>query len=407
LPLLVTPTADAAPKAAPKALPATEPAKPGLVHPGNLFTYPAWHKGADRRWNWGLWEEASSLWLKGLRSEEPQTPMLLIADQLTQVQVNRQYAAWSPLMPVVALPKSGVTKKRWLLLAVPAPKDMARAQQLLRSAQGQEATAGSWAQWQTSLGLGQGTGGAAAPTAQNTAPAPVAPTVLPMVSSSAPRTAEPPAAVLVSPPAAARARDLPVAKAQGESPEARLAPSTQEAPQLSRTDAERLPASGPVPPTAKAIDADYQLIEKSLARGDHQAALDGAIRLEKYIGENWRTQYLAGVALMGLSRWEPAIAALGKAQALNPRHATAALYLSVALQERGEHARAIQVLDKAQQLQPLSPELWLNQGHSHQALGHKVEARKAYNRFLELSVNRQDLAVQRVWVQNRLEKDKG
>ena len=104
----------------------------------------------------------------------------------------------------------------------------------------------------------------------------------------------------------------------------------------------------------KAIDVDFQTIEKSLGRGDHQGALEAVTKLEKYIGENWRTQYLTGVALMGLSRWEPAITALGKAQTLNPRHPTAALYLSVALQERGDHARAIQVLDKAQQLLPLS-----------------------------------------------------
>ena len=168
-----------------------------------------------------------------------------------------------------------------------------------------------------------------------------------------------------------------------------------------------MPASGPVSTAAKAIDVDFQSVEKSLARGDHQGALEGVTKLEKYIGENWRTQYLTGVALMGLSRWEPAITALSKAQTLNPRHPTAALYLSVALQERGDHARAIQVLDKAQQLLPLSPELWLNQGHSYQALGQKAEARKAYSRFLDLSVNRPDMATQRTWVQNRLQKDNG
>jgi Flp pilus assembly protein TadD len=338
-------------------------------------------------------------------SEDPNAPMLLIADQLTQLQVTRQYAAWSPLLPVVALSKSGGSKKQWVLLAVLTPNDLARAQQLLRIARGQEATVARWAQWQKTLNLNEGTDAAAAQPLHNDAPAtPAAPTA---------RAAVP------SPTGAGRARDLAVLKAQGDSQgegrsESPLdakprvsAQATQEVPQLSRTEGERLAASGPVPPTAKAIDVDYQMIEKSLARGDHQAALDAANKLEKYIGENWRTQYLAGVALMGLNRWEPAIAALGKAQELNPKHATAALYLSVALQERGEHARAIQVLDKAQQLQPLSPELWLNQGHSHQALGHKVEARKAYNRFLELSVNRQDLAVQRVWVQNRLQKDNG
>ncbi len=409
LPLTPTPTPTPTPTtaASPSTVLATEPGKPGVVEPGNPFIYPAWHKSGDRLWGWGYWEDASLLWLTGMKSEAPGTQMLLIADQLTQLQVSRRYAAWSPLLPVVALPKFGVTKKRWLLLAVPAANDMARAQHLYRTVQGQEATVERWAHWQKVLRLNESSDGAAAQLAQSMAPpASAAIAGTSTVTPPAPRAAVPGAGVLANPPASVRARDPSASKAQGESLGA-MAPTPQEPAQLSRTEAGRLPASGPVPPTAKAIDVDYQWIEKSLARGEHQAALDAAIKLEKYIGENWRTQYLAGVALMGLSRWEPATAALSKAQELNPRHATAALYLSVALQERGEHARAIQVLDKAQQLQPLSPELWLNQGHSHQALGNQVEARKAYNRFLELSVNRQDLAGQRVWVQNRLQKDNG
>lgn len=399
LPLWMTPTNEAAGAT----VSVTESGTPGLALPSKPFIYPAWHKSADGLWGRSQWEEASRVWLKGLNSQESPTQMLMIADQLSQLQVNRQYAAWSPLMPVVALPKFGVTKKRWMLLAVPAESDMSRAQQLLRLVQGQEAQGALWPHWQKALGLTGEDNASAATSAQNV---PAAPSALSMTTPPVASSDVPKAAMLSRLPAAVRARD-PLASKAGDLPQGGLAQTPPEEPQLSRTHAERLPASGPVPPTAKAIDVDYQMIEKSLARGEHQAALDAAIKLEKYIGENWRTQYLAGVALMGLNRWEAAIAALSKAQALNPRHATAALYLSVALQERGEHARAIQVLDKAQLQQPLSPELWLNQGHSHQALGHTLEARKAYNRFLELSVNRQDLAVQRVWVLNRLEKDKG
>ena len=398
----------------------SEAARGGSAEMGQKFVYPSWHKAADRMWNWGLWDEAARVWLKGLKSEDPNAQMVLIGDQLTQLQATRQYAAWSPLLPVVALPRSGGNKKRWLLLAVPAAAELARARQLLLLAQGQAATVDSWAQWQKSLASAEvlGLDGSQVPPAQSPAMAVATQrsaasgtalaqgrAALPGTSAAPGTAAAPGASVASGAPAPSRARVLSAADAQAESADG--ASAGRDSPQLSRTESERLPAAGPVAPTAKAIDVDYQMIEKSLARSDHQAALDAAIKLEKYIGENWRTQYLAGVALMGLSRWEQAIAALGKAHELNPRHAMAALYLSVALQERGEHARAIQVLDKAQQLQPLSPELWLNQGHSLQALGHKAEARKAYNRFLELSVNRQDLAVQRVWVQNRLQKDNG
>ena len=381
----------------PATLSTAEPGKSSYSETGAKFTYPAWHKGANRMWSWGLWEEASKLWLKGLKSEDPNVQLRLIADRLSQLAVTRMYAAWSPLLPVVALPKSGVTKKKWLLLAVPAAHDLARAQQLLQMTQGQVAMVNSWSHWQTFLHL---TDGADAAVSQSSPSQAVAAPV-----TSAALVTSPGSVRMPSSSAATRVRNLPT-----HDPRAELSDTAQsrvEPAQLSRTEADRLPASGPTSPTAKAIDDDYQMIEKSLARGEHQAALDAAIKLEKYIGENWRTQYLVGVALMGMSRWEQAIVALGKAQERNPKHANAALYLSVALQERGEHARAIQVLDKAQQMQPLSPELWLNQGHSHQALGHKAEARNAYNRFLELSVNRQDLAVQRVWVQNRLQKDNG
>ena len=41
------------------------------------------------------------------------------------------------------------------------------------------------------------------------------------------------------------------------------------------------------------------------------------------------------------------------------------------------------------------------------ALDRIAEARKAYSRFLDLSVNRPDMATQRTWVQNRLQKDNG
>lgn len=374
-----------------------EPDKPGLVNPSNKFVHPTWHKAAHQLWNWGRWEEASSSWLKGLSLEEPNTPLLLIADQLTQLQVTRQYAAWSPLLPVVALPKSGVIKKRWMLLAVPAASDMARAKQLLQIAQGQEARVERWTYWQKILRLSNGTESALAATEQN---------VVPEVSA-APSTVTSPALrnTVLSPFVASLARNSSVAKDQGQALEGGLAQSNQEQTLLSPTEPERLPGSGPVPLAVKADDVNYQKIEKFLVSGDYQSALDAAIKLEKYIGDNWRTHYLVGVAHMGLSRWDQAITALSQAHELNSRNATVGLYFSLALQERGEHVRAIQVLDKTQQLQPLSPELWLNLGHSHQALGHKVEARKAYKRFLELSVNRQDLAVQRAWVQNRLQKN--
>ena len=368
------------------------------------FSSPAWHKAADKMWRMNLWKESSRMWLSGLKTENPAMPMVVIADTLGLSQARRQYLAWASHFPVMALPRKGGANHRWVVFAVPSAADLDRTRRLLSLAQGKAITVDRLAQWQDAFeSMDMLSVDSASPSVAVTAPS---------VSSSS-KVATPGVAAVQS-------QSLAIAASPAQGPSKSPAPDVQieakisspdkadvEPPQLSRTEAQRLSGTGPVSSAAKAIDVDFQMVEKSLARGENQAALDAASKLEKYIGENWRTRYLSGVALMGLSRWDQAIAALSRAQDLNPGHVMVALYHSVALQERGEHAKAIEVLARAQESQPLSPELWLNQGHSHQALGHKVEARKAYSRFLELSVNRQDLTVQRTWVQNRLQKDNG
>jgi len=177
--------------------------------------------------------------------------------------------------------------------------------------------------------------------------------------------------------------------------------------EFSRNPSDKASATPATAQVSKSIEADFQSVEKLLARNDATAALEMVQKLERSIGENWRTRFLAGVALMGLGRLEDASTALAKAQQLNPAHLMAAIYHCVVLQERGEHGRAVQVVQKALENHPANPELWLNLGHSSQALGQGAQARRAYQRFLELSVSRPDLATQRAWVQARLQKDNG
>jgi tetratricopeptide (TPR) repeat protein len=174
-----------------------------------------------------------------------------------------------------------------------------------------------------------------------------------------------------------------------------------EAPELSRSVATAAGDARAAPPAARAIDVDFDTVEQRLAKGQHEQALEGVLRLERTIGVNWRTRYLAGVALSSLGRWDEALAALGSAQAKNPGHARVPLYLSVAQQERGDHAAAIATLAKALESHPAMPELWLNQGHSLQAMGRGDEAQIAYWRFMDLSTQRADLQTQRAWVQRR------
>lgn len=398
---------------APAVSPATEPAvlpnAPTLAAQDLVSVkkskVPAWHKAADQMWRMNLWKESSRMWLSGLQTENPDRAMLMIADHLGLSQARRQYAAWASHFPVIALQRKGGANNRWVVLAVPLTADLERTRQLLSLAQGKQIAIDRLGQWQNAFESMALISGDTAPPLdnENALGAAIRPkATLPSLpaDNSSPATTAASSASVASPTRTSQTTDAET-KSQ---PSGR---SDVEPPQLSRTDATQLSGTGPVSGTAQAIDVDFQMIEKHLARGEHQAALDGVTKLEKYIGENWRTRYLSGVALMGLTRWDHAIAALSQAQHLNPNHVMVAVYHSVALQERGEHAKAIEVLGRALEVQPLSPELWLNKGHSHQALGHKAEARKAYSRFLELSVNRQDLSVQRVWVQNRLEKDNG
>jgi tetratricopeptide (TPR) repeat protein len=381
------------------------------------FTFPAWHKTADRLWSWGVWDAASQAWLHALKSEDPGLTLLLIAEQQTLAQATRQYHAWAMHLPVVVLPQKVGEKKRWLVLAAPVAQELDKARQLLFLANGRAVSGAPWAQWQDVLApidlLDVG-----APKPAQQAGALAAPATLPAPSLSTANKGSvkplsvPPVVPLVpiepvlaaAPVRAAKASRSAVSDAPAQSMEPVWG---DDAPQLSRTNADRLSKTGPVSPAAKAIEVDFLSIEKSLARGEHQGAWDSVRKLEKYIGVNWRTQYLSGVALMGLTQWDQAITALAKAQELNPGHTMAALYHSLALQERGEHVKAIQVLQKALDTQPQSPELWLNQAHSYQALGQRTEAVNAYQRFLDLSVHRPDLAAQRAWVQSRLPKDKG
>lgn len=192
----------------------------------------------------------------------------------------------------------------------------------------------------------------------------------------------------------------PAASGRPVAPAPASAPAT--APTATTTQA---PASSPSA-ASRAIDTDYQAIEKLLARGDYANAREAVGRLEQYAGQTWRTRYLAGVALSGLTRWEEASAALSAAQARNPGHPLVAVYHSVALQEKGDHAQALRALALALDKHPGVPELWLNQGISLQALGQSADASQAYQRFIELSANRADLQAQRTWAQGRIQKSR-
>lgn len=407
------PPALAVPVVAPPAATAAQPvaATPDTAapRPEKAPPAPAWLVQASHVWAAGLHQDAARLWLNGLRTLPSSTLALLVAEHQTLAQARALHAKWSAETPLVVLSQNSGATKRWMLLALPPAGEIDRVQQRLSADLGGPVTWGSVAQWVAPLVATSAEPVANTDTkatqASALATAPKASTPLATASAQPTAPIKPPAATTPAP--APRSAPAPAATAPVAGPAA-ATPSVSrpvEPVQISRSDGAAERDKGRVAPASRVIDADYQHIEQLLARGEHGAALDSAQKLEQQIGVNWRTRYLNGVALSGLGRWPEATAALSEARQKNAGHARVALYLAVALQETREHARALEVLASASERHPELPELWLNQGHSLQALGRQGEATQAYQRFLALSANRPDLQVQREWVQGRLPKD--
>lgn len=331
-----------------------------------------WIGPGEQLWEAGFHSQAARLWRDTLEKLPSDQPSLLIGEHLPFAQAVTVYKAWAGQMPVVALRASITNPARWMVLALPASSDLDAARKRLSVALGHEV-----AVQPLKRGLGQLNEQEAL---QKSAPASL-------------RSEVPPAAKDIVHKAVASPRPEP----SRPSPEAPVNTVT------ATTESTAVSASA----TTRAIENDFQAIEKLLARGEHASALEAAQKLERNVGETWRTRYLVGVSLLGANRWSEAAAALAQAQKQQPKHMLAALYHSVALQEMNDHARAIEVLDQALQSHPRAPELWLNLGHSQQNLGNQAEALKAYRRFMELSAQRSDLASQRAWVQARMPKEPG
>ena len=421
------PPALAVQTAAPAAASAAQPvaAKPDTdaPRPDKAPPAPAWLVQASHVWAAGLHQDAARLWLNGLRTLPSTSLALLVAEHQTLAQARALHAKWSAETPLVVLSQNSGTAKRWMLLALPPAGEIDRVQQRLSAGLGGPVTWGSVAQWVAPLVPSpaepaantdtKATQASAPATAPKASASPVTASAQPATAVKAPAVATPAPSATATATATAtaapapRSAPAPAATAPAAGPAAAIPSASRpgEPVQISRSDNASERDKGRVAPASRAIDADYQHIEQLLARGEHGAALDSAQKLEQQIGVNWRTRYLHGVALSGLGRWPEATAALGEARQKNAGHARVALYLAVALQETRDHARALEVLASATERHPELPELWLNQGHSLQALGRQGEATQAYQRFLTLSANRPDLQVQREWVQGRLAKD--
>jgi hypothetical protein len=360
-----------------------------------------WQVEASQAWDSGAWDLASRLWEDGLRRTTPSTLALQIADRQTLEQAQRLHQIWTPHWPVVLLTQASAAGPRWMVLALPRAAEVDAAQRQLSHTLGHPIPWASVVQWVAKAEVGQPL------TADNSTPA----------SMTAAVSIKPPdARVIAAASASPVVKETRAEKPIPATPAAAAPPSAStttaaapqalaEAPQVSRSGGAAPDDQTRAGLATKAIDVDFSAVEQMLSKAEFEKALGAAEQLEGYIGSNWRTRYLAGVALSGLGRWNDAAAALASARQKNPSHARVALYLAVALQETGDHASAIAILLKATAEHPEVPELWLNQGHSLQAQGRFSEASQAYRRFLDLSAARADLSQQRSWVNQRLQKE--
>ena len=372
---------------------------------GTRDSRPLWLTEAAQAWSSGLTNEAAALWLLGLRSQSPTTLALRLGHQHTLAQADALYARWADRLPVVVLRDGSGDPGRWMVLALPAPVDLEPAHAELKAAHGGAVQWNSVAHW-TNL-LAPSHGELSPPAAMGREPTAQTPAqqAVPAARMASEPTAPAKRVAPLSAAAPAAPTQPPAPLAAASPPAANPPPSPAvETPELRRSAAASGTEARTSAPAVRAIDVDFNLLEQQLASGQHAQALEGVQKLERAIGVNWRTRYLAGVALSSLGRWDEARLALDNAQQGNPAHARVPLYLSVAQQELGDHAGAIDTLSLALEKHPAMPELWLNQGHSLQALGRIEEAQLAYWRFLDLSSQRTDLQTQRLWVQSRTTK---
>ena len=154
--------------------------------------------------------------------------------------------------------------------------------------------------------------------------------------------------------------------------------------------------------SAEAILRRFTGVERLIAKGQFEAALDAVVLVESDVGETWQTRYLKGTAAKGLARWDEAILALTRANQLNPLSVKVLLDRAICLQELGNHAAALEDLHLASALNPHMPQVVLNTGYSLDAMGRRAEALREYKLYLDMTADRNEYAKVRAWVVKRV-----
>jgi hypothetical protein len=381
--------------------------------------------------------EAADIWLQSLRRVPPSSVIILIGGELETEAADRIHAHWNAELPVMMLSTANPAKEQWLVLALPAASEMDRHFQALQS------SLGSSVQWGNAFDTLQMLGLERSYSISREATAVADPADVPARPIDQARPTQPAPPVTPTPPSGGidlAVTDLtPRQGAAASALEAKSTPDTAEKSDETVTTAAGGPGNQPsatptpsivpnepvAPPewrktdatgvspertfssaSSRAIEQEFRSIEGMLSALQYTEALARTRQLEGTVGRNWRIQYLTGAALSGLGQWQEAKPALEFAWQGNPGHMRVSLYLAVAQQEMGLHEEALITLSTALETHPEAPELWLNQGHSLQALARHSDAQLSYWRFMDFSAHRPDLLTQRAWVQNRFTRVK-
>lgn len=155
---------------------------------------------------------------------------------------------------------------------------------------------------------------------------------------------------------------------------------------------------------AAAWDGRAATIREQLQARDFTAAARAAEVLARDFPERWEPWYWLGTALLASGRLGEAEAALDRGIATNGQSPQVWIQRAVAAQERRDHGAAISYLQEAEKLSSRLPEIHLNLGYSHDALGQTSEADRRFARFLSLTDGVVAYAVQRKHVQLRLSR---
>ncbi|MDZ4202959.1 MAG: tetratricopeptide repeat protein [Gallionella sp.] len=145
-------------------------------------------------------------------------------------------------------------------------------------------------------------------------------------------------------------------------------------------------------------------IREQLKAESYTDVIKNAKALAQDYSERFEPWFWLGSAQLALGQMDAADASLERAGELNPKVAQIWIQRAIVAQERGDHAAAIRLLTEARTLSPKSPQIYLNLGYSHEALGQAEEAERNFIRFLSLTEGDDSYWQQRKPVINRLEE---